>query len=85
MEDCLVHRRPEEPLHPVAVIRERGSPSGMSVTETVKTLGVALSDPLNLSSGKSPLSPEMATRLEKAFGTDSEELLAHQVAFDCHA
>ena len=80
-----MQQRPKELLHSGAFTRSRGSPSGMSVTEAAKRLVVVRSDPSNLSSGKSPLSPEMATRLEKAFGTDSEELLAHQVAFDCHA
>ena len=80
-----MQRRPKEPLHPGAFIRERGSLSGMSVTKTARRLGVVHSDPSNLSSGKSPRSPEMAVRPEKALGTDSEELLAHQVAFDRHA
>ena len=78
-------QRPKELMHPGAFIRKRGSPSGMSVTEAAKRLVVVRSDPSNLWSGKSPLPPEMAARLEKAFGTGSEELLAHQVTFDCHA
>ena len=72
----------EKPAHPGAFIRERVVPSGMSVTDAAKKLGVgrpALSDLLN---GRSALSVEMAARLETAFGADRRELLDRQAAFD---
>ena len=75
-------RQSEGPAHPGAFIRERVIPSGMSVTDAAKKLGVgrpALSDLLN---GRSALSVEMAARLETAFGADRRELLDRQVAFD---
>ena len=77
-------QRPKEPSHPGAFVRERVIPSGMSVKEAAKRLGVGRPALSNLLNGKSSLSPEMATRLEKAFGADSEKLLARQAAFDRH-
>ena len=72
------------PLHPGAFIRERVLPSGMSVTEAAKKLGVGRPALSNLLNGKSSLSPGMAARLEKAFGADGRELLDRQAAFDRH-
>ena len=77
-------QRPKEPSHPGAFVRERVIPSGMSVTEAAKRLGVGRPALSNLLNGKSSLSPEMAVRLEKAFGADGEKLLARQAAFDRH-
>ena len=57
-------------------------PSGLSVTEAAKKLDVGRPALSNMLNGKSSLSPEMAARLEKAFGADSGELLARQAAFD---
>ena len=77
-------QKSKEPSHPGAFVRERVIPSGMSVTEAAKRLGVGRPALSNLLNGKSSLSPEMAVRLEKAFGADSEKLLARQAAFDRH-
>ena len=72
------------PVHPGAFIRERVLPSGMSVTEAARKLGVGRPALSNLLNGKSSLSPGMAARLEKAFGADGRELLDRQAAFDRH-
>ena len=77
-------QRPKEPSHPGTFVRERVIPSGMSVTEAAKRLGVGRPALSNLLNGKSSLSPEMAVRLEKAFRADGEKLLARQAAFDRH-
>ena len=68
--------------HPGAFIREGVIPSGMSVTEAAKRLGVGRPALSNLLNGKSSLSPDMAAKLEKAFGADGRKLLDHQAAFD---
>ena len=75
-------QRPENPPHPGPVIRERVIPSGMSVTEAAKRLGVGRPALSNLLNGRSALSVEMAARLETAFGADRGELLDLQTAFD---
>jgi addiction module HigA family antidote len=57
-------------------------PLGLSVTEAAGILGVtrpALSALLN---GRSSLSPDMALRIEKAFGPKMDTLLRMQTAYD---
>lgn len=57
-------------------------PTGLSVTEAAKALGVtrtALSTFLN---GRASLSPDMAIRLEKAFGVSMETLMRMQNSYD---
>jgi antitoxin HigA-1 len=57
-------------------------PLGLSVTEAAKRLGVSrkqLSDVLN---GHSGLSPEMAIRLDKAFGGGADTWFRLQAAYD---
>lgn len=71
------------PSHPGLFIRaEVIAPLGLSVTEAAKALGVtrpALSALLN---GRAALSPEMALRIEKAFGPRMDTLLRMQTAFE---
>lgn len=57
-------------------------PLGLSVTAAARLLGVtrpALSALLN---GRSALSPDMALRIEKAFGPRMDTLLRMQTAFE---
>ena len=72
----------EKSTHPGTFIRERVLPSGMSVTDAAKRLGVGRPAVSNLLNGKSSLSPRMAVRLEKTFGADRQELIDLQAAFD---
>jgi addiction module HigA family antidote len=71
------------PAHPGQFIRmEVIEPQGLSVTAAAKVLGVtrpALSALLN---GRAALSPEMALRIEKAFGIKMDTLLRMQTSFD---
>lgn len=71
------------PPHPGALIREEClAPLGLSVTAAAAGLGVtrkALSELLN---GHSGVSPEMAIRLAKAFGSTAETWLALQMQYD---
>jgi antitoxin HigA-1 len=75
--------RMNNPAHPGEVIRDLClEPLGLSVTDAAKGLGVtrkALSELLN---GHSGVSPEMAIRLEKAFGSTAEHWLAMQMQYD---
>jgi addiction module HigA family antidote len=59
-----------------------GEPLGLSVTAAAKQLGVSrkqLSDVLN---GHSGISPEMAIRLDKAFGGGAETWYRLEAAYD---
>ena len=75
--------RLKRPAHPGGFIRhEVFDPHGLSVTEAAKALGVtrpALSALLNERVG---LSPEMAIRVEKAFGVSQDTLMQMQRSFN---
>jgi addiction module HigA family antidote len=78
--------RMKNPAHPGAFIRhEIIEPLGLSVTAAAAALGVtrpALSALLN---ERASLSPEMAVRLEKAFGVSMETLMRMQNGHDIAA
>ena len=63
-------------------IRNHVIPAGMTVTEAAGRLGVGRPALSNLLNGKASLSPKMATRFERAFGADREELLQLQASED---
>jgi addiction module HigA family antidote len=71
------------PPHPGAFVKsEIIGPLELSVTDAAEVLGItraALSSFLN---GRSSLSPEMALRIEKAFGTSMDTLMRMQCSFD---
>jgi addiction module HigA family antidote len=75
--------RMARPAHPGQFIRmEVIEPLGLTVTKAAKVLGVtrpALSALLN---GRAALSPDMALRVEKAFGVRMDTLLRMQTAFE---
>ena len=58
---------------------------GLSVTEGAKILGVTRQALNNIVNGKSGISPEMAIRLTKAFGSTPETWLRMQLAYDLAA
>jgi addiction module HigA family antidote len=68
--------------HPGGYVRQNIIPAGMSVKDAAKRLGIGRPALSNLLNGKSALSPEMAVRLEKAFGADRKRLLDMQAAYD---
>jgi addiction module HigA family antidote len=55
---------------------------GLSVTKGAEILGVTRQALNNLVNAKAGISPEMAIRLDKAFGGTAEGWLALQTAFD---
>lgn len=71
------------PPHPGAFVKDEILvPAELSVTEAAAVLGVtrpALSAFLN---GRAALSPDMALRLEKAFGVSMDTLMRMQGSFD---
>src|SRR5579872_6578979 len=71
------------PVHPGQIVRyECLKPYGLSVTSGAKVLGVSRQALSNVVNGKSGISPEMAIRLTKAFGSTEEEWMHMQMAFD---
>jgi addiction module HigA family antidote len=75
--------RMKGPAHPGGFVKtEIVEPLGLSVTDAAQALGItraALSTFLN---ERAALSPDMAIRIEKAFGVSMETLMRMQNSFD---
>jgi len=75
--------RMKNPAHPGGFVKtEIIEPLGLSITDAAGALGItraALSTFLN---ERAALSPEMAIRIEKAFGVSMETLMRMQNSFD---
>ncbi|HYK89485.1 MAG TPA: HigA family addiction module antitoxin [Acidobacteriota bacterium] len=73
----------KNPPHPGDLIKTAIiEPLGLSVTRAAKILKVRRATLSDLLNGKSALTPEMALRIEKAFGPDIGHLLRMQLAYD---
>ena len=73
----------KNPPHPGETVRyDCLEPLGLTVTEGAKALGVTRQALNNLVNGKSGISPEMAIRLSKAFGSSPETWLKMQLDYD---
>jgi antitoxin HigA-1 len=71
------------PSHPGAILREEIlAPLGLNITKTAKALGVRRATLSDLLNEKAALSPEMALRIEKAFGVSMDMMLRIQTAWD---
>ena len=71
------------PAHPGQFIRmEVIEPLDLSVTRAAKVLGVTRSALSALLNGRAALSPDMALRVEKAFGLKMDTLLRMQTAYE---
>jgi len=71
------------PPHPGEIIREQCiEPLGLTITATAKGLGVTRKALSELVNGHSGVSPEMAIRLSKAFGSSPETWLRLQLQYD---
>jgi antitoxin HigA-1 len=72
-----------DPPHPGEILREECLvPLALSVTKGAEVLGVTRQTLNNLVNEKSGMSPEMAVRLEKAFGSEAGFWLRLQTAYD---
>jgi addiction module HigA family antidote len=73
----------KNPPHPGESVRcDCLEPLGLSVTDGAKALGVTRQALNNLVNGKSGISPEMAIRLNKAFGGGAQIWLGLQMDYD---
>jgi addiction module HigA family antidote len=72
-----------KPPHPGVFIREEIlEPLDLSLAKAAEALGVRRATLSDLVNEKAALSPEMALRVEKAFGVSMETLLRMQAWFD---
>ena len=75
-----------KPPHPGVFIREEIlEPLDLSVAQASEVLGVRRATLSDLVNSKAGLSPEMALRIEKAFGVSMDTLLKMQAWFDACA
>ncbi len=71
------------PPHPgLSVRHDCLEPLGLSVTEAAKRLGVSRKQLSDVVNGRSGISPEMAIRLDKAFGGGADIWYRLQAAYD---
>ena len=70
------------PVHPGAIVKGSLAELGLSVTEAAKVLGVTRPTVSKLVNGRAAISPEMAIRLSKAFGSTPEFWLRLQLNYD---
>ena len=71
------------PPHPgLSVRHDCLEPLGLSVTEAARKLGVSRKQLSDVVNGHSGISPEMAIRLDKAFGGDANTWYRVQAAYD---
>ena len=74
-----------KPSHPGEFIREEVlNELDLSVGQAAEALGVRRATLSDLVNGNAALSPEMALRVEKAFGVDMDMLLRMQAWHDAH-
>ncbi|MEZ5558646.1 MAG: HigA family addiction module antitoxin [Pseudomonadales bacterium] len=75
--------RMHNPPHPGEVLRELClDPLGLTVTDAAEALGVSRKTLSAILNGRAGISPEMAIRLSKAFGTSAESWLNQQMQYD---
>lgn len=73
----------KNPPHPGLSIRHDClEPLGLSVTEAAKKLGVSRNQLSDVVNGHSGISPQMAIRLDKAFGGGANTWYRLQAAYD---
>jgi len=76
----------KNPVHPGRIVRHDClEPLGLSITEGASVLGITRQALNNVVNGKSGISPNMAIRLAKAFGSTAETWLRMQLAYDLAA
>ena len=75
--------RLKSPAHPGGFIKhEIIEPLGLSVTAAAEVLGVTRATLSTLVNERAHLSPEMALRVEKAFGVSMDTLMRMQNSYD---
>lgn len=73
----------KNPPHPgEMVLEECIKPLGLTITQAAKGLGITRNSLSRLINGHNGISPEMAVRLSRAFGSRAEMWLRMQNAYD---
>lgn len=72
----------KQPVHPGKIIKHSIESSGLTLTNAAERLGVTRQTLSRVTNEKTSLSPEMAVRVSKAFGSSVEHWMRMQMAFD---
>jgi antitoxin HigA-1 len=72
----------KNPIHPGALVAECLEDLGLSVAEAAKGLGITRQQLHNVIAGRSSVTPGMAIRFEKAFGSTADTWLRMQVNYE---
>jgi addiction module HigA family antidote len=72
----------KNPAHPGTLVRDNIDELGLSIAEAAAGLGVTRQQLYKVINGDSVVTPEMAFRLEKAFGGSADAWLRMQANFD---
>jgi len=72
----------KNPPHPGGIVKDCIDDLGLSVTDAARVLGVTRPTLSRVINARAGISPEMAVRLSKAFGSTPEMWLRMQMAYD---
>jgi addiction module HigA family antidote len=72
----------KNPVHPGVLVAECLADLGLSVAEAAKGLGITRQQLHNVIAGRSSVTPEMAIRFEKAFGSTADTWLRMRLNYD---
>ncbi|OGP51174.1 MAG: addiction module antidote protein, HigA family [Deltaproteobacteria bacterium RBG_13_43_22] len=72
----------KNPVHPGLLVKECLDDLGLSVAEAAKGLGISRQQLHNVIARRSQVTPEMAIRFEKAFGSTADTWLRMQMNYD---
>uniref|UniRef100_I2Q7H5 Addiction module antidote protein, HigA family n=1 Tax=Desulfovibrio sp. U5L TaxID=596152 RepID=I2Q7H5_9BACT len=72
----------KNPMHPGLLVKECLDDLGLSVAEAARGIGITRQQLHNVIAGRSAVTPEMAIRFEKAFGSTADTWLGMQMRYD---
>ena len=72
----------KNPAHPGGLVRENIDELGLSVAEVARGIGVTRQQLYRLINGQHGVSPDMALRLEQAFGGSADAWMRMQITYD---
>jgi addiction module HigA family antidote len=72
----------KNPVHPGLLVKECLDDLGLTVAEAAAALHITRQQLHNIVAGRSSVTPEMAIRFEKAFGSTADTWLRMQMNYD---
>ena len=72
----------KNPAHPGGIVRDNIDELGLSVAEVARVIGVTRQQLHRLINGQHGVSPDVALRLEQAFGGSADAWMRMQITYD---